>query len=161
MRSLRTTLFIIAMVVLTAQTFRDAYLRWMEPRGSVLDRFDTKTEQDVSSAKSLDELVALYATAHQKVVEFEKANPPKSDEADSQKSQREPYKSESTVREAIKDWEEKSKEMFELHRFWLAGICALVIAVLVARRDRWIAISLLIVAFSEMIYATCPTIRGP
>jgi hypothetical protein len=133
----------------------------MEPRGSVLDRFDSKTDQDISSAKSLDELVGLYATAHQKVLDFEKANPPKGDEPDYQRTQQEPYRSENKVRETIKDWEEKSKEMFELHRFWLAGLCAFALAILIARRDRWIAISLLIVAFSEMIYATCPTIRGP
>jgi hypothetical protein len=161
MRALRTTLFVVAMTVLVAQTFRDVYVRWMEPRGSVLDRFNTKTEKDISSAQSLDQLVALYASAHQKVLDYEKTSPPKGEEEDYQKKQREPYASESKVREAINDWEEKSKEIFELHRFWTAGICALVLAVVLAKRDRWVAISLVIVAFSEMIYATCPTIRGP
>jgi hypothetical protein len=161
MKALRTTLFVIGLVVLTTQTFRHAYLRWMEPRGSVLDRFNSKTEQDISSAKTLDELVGLYAAAHQKVLDYEKTNPPKGEEQDYQRTQREPYSSESKVRDAIKDWEEKSKELFELHRFWIAGFCALLIGVIAARWDRWVAISFLIVAFSEMVYATCPTIRGP
>jgi hypothetical protein len=161
MKALRVTLFLIAMTVLVAQTFRDVYVRWMEPRGSVLDRFSTKTEQDISSARSLDQLVALYAAAHQRVLDYEKTNPPKSDQEDYQRKQQEPYASENKVREAINDWEEKSKEIFELHRFWAAGLFALVLAVLVARRDRWIAMSLLIVAFSEMVYATCPSFRGP
>ena len=69
MKALRVTLFLIAMTVLVAQTFRDVYVRWMEPRGSVLDRFSTKTEQDISSARSLDQLVALYAAAHQRVLD--------------------------------------------------------------------------------------------
>src|SRR4051794_39396611 len=118
MKALRTTLFVVAMTVLVAQTFRDVYVRWMEPRGSVLDRFNTKTEKDISSAQSLDQLVVLYASAHQKVLDYEKTSPPKGEEEDYQKKQREPYASESKVREAINDWEEKSKEIFELHRFW-------------------------------------------
>src|SRR5438067_8139463 len=100
MRALRTTLFLIAMTVLVAQTFRHVYLRWMEPRGSVLDKFNSQTEQDISSAKSLDQLVAMYATAHQKVLDYEKANPPAAGEQDYQRTQREPYASENKVRDA-------------------------------------------------------------
>src|SRR5436309_2889778 len=108
MRALRVTLFVIAFVALASQTFRHGYVRWLEPRASVLDKYNTETEKQITTAKSLDELVALYAAAHAKV-EQEKARAAQTekDEMHRINAEVEPYKSESTLKRAITDWEEK------------------------------------------------------
>src|SRR3954466_14684559 len=72
MRALRITLFILAFVILSSQTFRHAYVRWIEHRGSVLDKYDTDTEKQITEANSLDELLRSYDVAHTQV-EKEKA----------------------------------------------------------------------------------------
>jgi hypothetical protein len=162
MRILRITLFMIAFVILTSQTFRHAYVRWLEPRGSVLDKYETHTEQQITMAKSLDELVTLFDSAHTKVLEYEKANPPKVDtEPRRYPGDAEPYKTESSLRDAIKDWEQKSKEIHELWHFWIAGVLAFVIgSFLTLKSDRWSGMALLILAFAEMIWSTSPTFRS-
>ena len=163
MRKLQVTLFVIALVTLGSQTFRHAYVRWLEPRGSVLDKYDTQTEQQIASAKSLDALVALFDAAHTKVLEYEKTNPAKDEEDKLHRftGDVEPYKSEAKLRDAIKDWEQKSKEIRELWHFWLAGIVALAVGFVVSlKSDRWIAMALVILAFAEMIWATSPTLSS-
>src|SRR3954467_15994678 len=121
MRALRITLFVIAFVVLTSQTFRHAYVRWLEPRTSVLDKYNTETDKQIITAKSLEELVRLYDVAHTKVVEGDANITPSEKRERRMSAEAEPYKSESTLKTAISDWEEKSKELRELWSFWLAG----------------------------------------
>jgi hypothetical protein len=163
MKTLRTTLFVIAFVILASQTFRHAYVRWMEPRTSVLDKYNTSTEKQILLAKSLDELVALFDAAHSKVQEYEKSHP---EEADKQAYQRSgPYAQltgdEVALRNSITEWERKSKEIRELWHFWIAGIIAFALgSFLVLTKERWIGMALLILAFTEMIYATSPSFRS-
>jgi len=162
MKPLRITLFVIAFVALASQTFRHAYVRWLEPRASVLDKYNTQTEKQITTAKSLDELVALYDAAHAKV-EQEKAKTAQTekDEMHRINADIEPYKSESTLKRAINEWEEKAKELTELWRFWLAGVVAFFVGVWMMRRsDGWIGVSLVILAFSEMVWATSPSFRS-
>ena len=75
MKATRTALFVIAFLIIGSQTFRHAYVRWLEPRGSVLDKYAAAGEKQAASAKSLEELAALYDQAHKKVEEYEKTHP--------------------------------------------------------------------------------------
>lgn len=163
MRSLRITLFVIALVTLGSQAFRHAYVRWLQPRGSVLDKYQTRvgqqTEDQIASAKSLDELVTLFDAAHKKVLEYEKTNPPKAGEENLGRYRRdiEPYASENKLRDAIEDWESESKDTRELWIFWLAGLAALAIGSVAAfKSDRWIGMAFVILGFAEMVWATSP-----
>ena len=63
MQRLQTTLFVILAVVLATQTFRHVWVKWIEPKGSVLDEFRRPVEKDLAATKSLDELKAMYAKA--------------------------------------------------------------------------------------------------
>jgi hypothetical protein len=93
MKPLRITLFIIAFVILASQTFRHAYVRWIETRTSVLDKYNTETEKQISAAKSLDELVRQYDAAHAEV-EKEKAAKTKNPDAAEQERQRQEVETE-------------------------------------------------------------------
>jgi hypothetical protein len=69
--------------------------------------------------------------------------------------------SESALREAITNWEQRAKEVYALRFYWLVGV-ALSAAGLAAylRRHRWLGTTLLIIGFSEIIYWTTPTFFG-
>jgi len=49
MRKLRITLFVLALLALTTQATRHVYVRYLEPRISVLDKYD---ETDVEEGNS-------------------------------------------------------------------------------------------------------------
>lgn len=67
MRALEKTLAILAFVVLVSQTVRHAYLLWLEPRASVLDKYDQPLKNDIANAGSLDELVRRYDPVRKQV----------------------------------------------------------------------------------------------
>ena len=163
MRPLQITLALIALVILTTQTFRHAYVRWLEPRTSVLDRCAEKVEQDITAAKSLDALVSLYEEAHRKVKEAEKedAKVPKADREELyERLAREPYKSEATVKGAIQTWEQHGKEIYELRFFWTCGLVSILSGIGCYKYfSRWIGIAGIAAGFSEMIYWTAPSFR--
>jgi len=157
MKSLLKTLFIIAFLILITQTIRHGYQRWFRPTISVLDRFEETLKGDIKKAKSLDELVRKYEDVHKKVTDYEadKANPIIEPH---EKREKEPYKSEFTVKEAINDWEAKSREIHELRFYWTCGLLLVILGYLVFfKRNRWAGISLLIAGFAEIIYWTSPS----
>jgi hypothetical protein len=158
MKPLRTTLFILAFVLLASQTFRHAYVRWMEPHDSVMDKYGTDTEKKILSAKNLDELERLYAANKLKIKEEKEAKAKLPE--DQRYGMTDAEKSELDLSGAIKDWEQKTREVYELWRFWFAGIGALIAAAVFYRRDRWVGVSFVILAFAEMIWATSQSFRA-
>jgi hypothetical protein len=73
MKSLRIIVFVLAMIVLTTQAVRHIYVRYIEPRTSVLDKYDqTETQKAIKAAESLDKLLAQYAPARAKVDDLDK-----------------------------------------------------------------------------------------
>jgi hypothetical protein len=162
-RGLRITLFVIAFVILASQAFRHAYVRWMEPRTSVLDKYNGETEQQIMSAKSLPELLSLYDAAHSRLKDYEKSHPEEAGKREYQRTGEYARLSsdQTSVRNAIQEWERKSKDLHELWYFWLFGIFAFLLGSFVTlRSDRWVGIALLILAFSEMVWATSPSLRS-
>ena len=178
MKTVQKTLFVLTALILSTQTLRHVYVRSLEPTGSVLDKYQSQASEDIKRADSLDELVKLYDEAHKKVeaadaeTEARKARQPNNaeryndandadDETEERKSEREPYKSQKLLKEAILDWERKSNEVFELRFFWFSGLGFLIVGFLCyTRMFPWLGLSLMIAAFSEMLWATCPSFRG-
>ncbi len=167
MKPLRVTLFVIAFLILSSQTFRHAYVRWIEVRTSALDKYKTDAEKRISNAKSLQDLLSAYETA-QRDVEKERANKANAGAAGQERVTASQPGDETTaadrklrLRLAIEEWEGQTKEIRELHMFWIAGLVSLATGLLLFRfaADRWVAISLVILAYSEMIWATCPGFR--
>jgi hypothetical protein len=159
-KALQRTLAIIAFLVLAAQTVRHAYLLWLEPRASVLDQYDQPLKDKIAGAASVDELLRRYDLARKEVEQAKKEQPRTAEQYGVFES--EPYRSEHQLREAITNWEAGSKEIHALRFYWLTGLVFLILGVLIYRKlNRWFGVTLLIVAFSELIYWTSPTFLGP
>lgn len=160
MKTLQKVLAIIAILILFTQTVRHIYVHWIQPRQSVLDKYEQPLKDDIKKAQSIDELVLKYDEVHKKV-QVEKAKKLKPSLSYSERTEIEPYKSESALREAIRSWEAKSKEINALKFYWFCGLFFLVLGVVFYKKfNRWLGLTLLITAFSEMIYWTSPTFFG-
>lgn len=157
MKHLLKTLAILAFVGLVVQTVRHAYMLWFEPRGSVLDRYDQPVRSEIGSAASLDELLRRYDPVRKQVDELSKTSSTPAYE----QTQTEPFKTEQTLRQAITEWEEKSKEIRAIRLYCLVAAVLFVLGLFAyTKLNRWLGISLLIAAFSEFIYWTSPTFIG-
>ena len=158
MKPMLKTLAIVAFVSLLVQTVRHAYMLWFEPRGSLLDKYDQPVKSEIASAVSLDELLRRYDPVRKQVDELSKT----SSRPAYEQAQKEPYKTEQTLRQAIVEWEEKSKEIRAIRLYSLVAALLFVMGLLVYKKlNRWLGITLLIAAFAEFIYWTSPTFIGP
>ena len=163
MNALLKTLALLAFVVLLCQTVRHAYMLWLEPRKSVLDKYDQPLKGDISQATSLDELVRRYNPIRKQAdqaraerVQTGKPVPPYSDEMTT-----EPFRSERELRTAIEEWERRSHEIREIRFYWSIGLLLLLIGLFFYKKvNRWAGVALAIVAFAEFEYWTSPTFFG-
>jgi hypothetical protein len=162
MKILARTLAIIAFLILGAHIVRHAYILWIEPRGSVLDKYDQPLKGTITNAQSLNELVKRYDPIH-KEAEQARLQKRNADHESSfmDRSEVEPFKSESMLQNAIADWESKSKEVFSLRFYWIVGFVCLALGTMIFRwGNKWLGLTLQIAAFSEFIYWTSPTFFG-
>lgn len=161
MRILMRTLAILALLTLTVQTTRHAYLLWLEPRGSVLDRFEQPARDQVSGAQSLDQLVSRYTVVRKDVDRLRASGEKRDPAAEFSGDEKEPFKSEHILRRAIEEWESGSKEIRSMRFYWTVGL-VLVLAGVIAFRgaNAWFGLTLMVTGFSEIVYWTCPTLLG-
>ncbi len=163
MKTFRAILAMMALLVVAGQTFRHVYVKWIEPRDSVLLRFRDPAEQDIAASKSLGELLALYEDARKKVQAADKeraVNQSGESGFDYERHEREPYRSEDQLRRAIEQWEDHNQQIHELHYFWWCGcLCALLGFTVERRLNPWLGLSALVLGFLEMIWATSPAFR--
>jgi hypothetical protein len=164
MNALQKTLAMIAFLVLISQTVRHAYLLWIEPRGSVLDKYDQPLKGEIAGAASLAELVQRYDQVRKEVdqAKQERLKAGQKELKDIDQNELEPYKSEHMLREAIEDWESKSKEIFEIRFYWFVGLVLCAVGLPLYRNlNRWFGFALVIAGFAEILYWTSPTFLGP
>lgn len=158
MKALQVVLVAFGMfglVQVTAQSFRHAYILWIEPRNSALVE---QVGQDIRAARTLEELVARYKEANQKIEEWERSK--SQDEVSRADRSREPYRSQSMLRGAIEAWESQQRQMSQLHFYWWCGFVTLIAGVAsYLWVQRWLGTSFLIAGFGEMIWWTSPTFR--
>jgi hypothetical protein len=162
MKALHRTLAILASLFLAVQTVRHAYVLWLEPRMSVLDRFDRPLKDEIAAATSVEDLVRRYEPVRKEADRIKgerRAADPKAHFEDEREV--EPFKSEASLREAITNWEQRAKEVHSLRFYWLVGFILSAMGVATyLRQHRWLGTTLLIVGFSEIIYWTTPTFFG-
>jgi len=157
MLTLQRVLFVLAFVFLSIHSVRLSYHLWFEVGTSVLDAYDEAVEVDIRKATSLEQLVQRYESAHKKVEDYE------ADETNPrlepyERNQTEPYQSEHLLREAIVDWERKSREIAKIRVYWLSGLFFLVVGIAAYKwANPWLGIAALIAAFSEMVYWSSPS----
>jgi hypothetical protein len=159
MKVLQVVLVVLAGCALfqgTIQTFRHAFVLWVEPRDSVLLKYD-ETREEILSAGSLDELVQQFEEARKKVQQWEQGKSDKEKQQAKSYPPDEPYKSEWMLRKAIETWEDQQREIWRLHFYWSCGL-AILLAGLAAGRwfHPWLGAAWIITAFVEMIWWTSP-----
>jgi hypothetical protein len=171
MKALKITVFLLAVLVLTTQFARHIYVRYIEPRGSVLDAYEqTETKKAIKGATSLDELVSRYDVAKKRVDELDKQR--KKAEANMSKDKRdvfrdkfgeenkEDYEQESDLKRAIQEWEKRSEEIYELRVFWVFGFAFLLGGtILLAKGQDWLGMAFIVSGIIEMIWWTSPSFR--
>jgi hypothetical protein len=160
MRGLQVTLFVLLMVVIATQTFRHVYVKWIEPKGSVLDEFRDPVEGDLAASRSLAELKEMYRTADAAVKRFEK-DASLEDIERSQRTQREVYRHRDEIRSAIERWEDQGRRVFQLWFYWGCGLAGILLGLLAyARVNRWLGMVGIITGFVEMAVWTSPLWRA-
>jgi len=170
MRILRLTA-LATMFVLTTQGIRHLYVRYIEPRASVLDRFEkTDTGKAIAQAASLDELVGRYEPVHEKVrildAEMQKnlAGIGDSDEYQLyekkfRQAHKSEYEQEAQLSSAIREWEGNSAKILEVRAFWIAGALLLIPGgILMARGAYWLGLSFIIPSVVEMLWWSSPSL---
>ena len=147
---------LLLLLSLGSQAIRHTFWRLVATQRSVLEPYAELAEQQIAESKSIDELVAHYAAAHSKVQEVKQRDEAKT-ESEYERLQREPYKSEQLLKGAIETWESHERQIFEVQFLWWAGaVIAVVGALVIWRVEWWLGLSLMILGFIEMAYATCP-----
>ena len=156
MRTFQTVMFLLAMVVVSTQTFRHIYVKWVAPTDSVLDQFQSETESKIAEARTLEELVPLYADAKAQVDKYE-SDPTNPQIETYQRRVTEPYQSEQKLKTEITRREARQRQVAELIFYWAAGFLSILAGLIIYHRmNKWIGISGVLVGFSEMVYWTSP-----
>ncbi len=157
MEALKKTLFILSLVAVTSYTIRHIYLKWVEPRGSVLDKYEEPIVSEIKNATSLQQLEKLYADAHSKVLAYDSLDSIKAMQP-YERMRLEPYKNQDEARAAINAWERQSHEIFQIRFYWALGVVLAFIGFAVYKKfNPWLGITLLITGFAEMVYWSSPS----
>jgi hypothetical protein len=161
MRLFQIVLVIVGMYALlhvTIQSFRHVYVLLLEPRTSVLDKYEPAM-REVADSPNLAALVARYDEALARVKRWEQGKTPA--EIEARRWTDEPYHTAELLKQAIQTWEEHHRQIRELNFYWWGGLACFLTGL--AAYQRWHALlgfAFFLIAFAEMIYWTSPTIRG-
>lgn len=148
----------LALLGLSTQLLRHLYVGWLAPTTSVLDKYKDKTEQDIGASQSLEELIQQYDETQNKAKEWEKDKTP--EQIAKEAYWAEPHKATGKVKEAIDAWENRRREISELHFFWWCGVlCVALGMIILVRANQWLGVGTIVVGFVEMIYWTSPAFR--
>ena len=161
MRTFKAILGLLAVLIIGSQSLRHIYVRWVESRGSVLDQFE-ETKKSIVEAQSIEELLELYKVAKDRVAEADAAQlDDEESNSNYRRRQADIYRSEAELKSAIHEWESHRRELIELHYFWWVGfLMAFVGAVFYLRSHQWFGIALIVLGYSEMIWATSPSYQA-
>ena len=179
MKVFRTVVTILAFFILIPQTVRNVYVRWFEPRESVLDKYKQPMKANIQAADSLDELLEMYEKAHKEGAATGRPGgtqpyapapvvspyvappsavtyaPPVPGAGYSM-----PTPEEMNLEHAIQEWEAMSNKIYQLRFYWCFGLLLVLAGVVVHKFSPWPGLVLRIIGFSEMIYWTTPSYMG-
>jgi hypothetical protein len=153
MEILEKTLFIIAFLYLLTQTVRHLYVRWIEPTNSVLDKYETMVKGEIKKASSLDELVKQYEEGRRKIQEAELINMDLMMVSELRSEVK-------LLEEAIRGWESRTREIFQLRFYWGCGFVLSLLGIFCYRQNYlWLGLSMMIAGIGDMIWWTSPSFR--
>jgi len=171
MRILRITVFILALLVLLTQAVRHVYVRYLEPRTSVLDKFEnTEGKKIIQSAMDISDLLEKYEPAKQHVDQLdEKLKQELSKKTRDEyymleqkwkEDHKHEYELEEELKAAIQEWEKRSNEILELRVFWLFGALFFFAGIFMIKKGLdWLGTAFIISGVVEMIWWTSPSFR--
>lgn len=145
----------VALTALTAQTVRHAYLLWLQPRHSVLEKYNPPTQNKIKNAESLDVLEKEYASIRS-VVEKTDADI-KAGKRKAARFDEEPFKTERMVKTAIEQWERRSGEIDKTRFSWACGFGFVIIGLLLGFKWPWLGLSLIVAGLTQMIWWVSPS----
>jgi len=153
MRALKLTLFIIALVTLSTQTFRHIYVKYIDPKFSVLDKYKDSIETQVDNTKNIKELEILYKENNDKINKIKKENP----DYEKNKEYTDLVSEKDVIRSGIRKAESLTRSKFELIFYWFFGLASIIIGIIVyILLNKWIGLAGIITGLSEMIVWTSP-----
>ncbi len=171
MKALKITILMLSLLILTTQGVRHIYVRYIEPRTSVLDRFgETDAKKVIQSAQTLAEILAEYEPARRRVDELNKELTKQLSEQTRDEyfmferkwheDHKDEYSREEELKRAIQEWESRSNEILELRVFWSFGFVFFLLgAFLVTREKEWMGLALIMPGIVEMVWWTAPSFR--
>lgn len=159
MKSFNLTILIFFSLIISTQTFRHIYTKYFEPQTSVLDKYKDKTDEDIYSSKSIDQLDKLYAKAYKKVIRYNKKHStPKNNY---QMRQKEPYKTKHKISEAIKYEERVVNKKLKILIYCSGGIISVLLGLLVYHfLNKWVGLTSILIGLSELSVWTSPLFRS-
>jgi hypothetical protein len=160
MRGLQTTMFVLLFLVVSTQTLRHVYVKWIEPTGSVLDKFHEPVKADIAASRDLDDLERLYAKAREAQETYEKDRE-LNDTEPARSTVRDAHREADELRGAILRLEEQERDLFQLRFYWACGLLGVLLGLLAyARLNPWVGVAGVIAGFVEMAVWTSPLWRS-
>lgn len=148
-------ILIIAISALSVQTVRHAYLRWIQPQSSILEKYNPTLKNKIKEADSLESLDKEYAKIKKEV---EIAEGEMKDSArEMNRLNKEPFKTERELQTAIKNWERHSAEIRQTRFFWTCGLILSFAGLLLFIKCPWLGLSFIIAGISQMIWWVSPS----
>jgi hypothetical protein len=145
----------IAISALSVQTVRHAYLRWIQPQSSILEKYNPTLKNKIKEADSLESLDKEYAKI-KKEVEIAEGEM-KEQAREMNRLNKEPFKTERELQTAIKNWERHSAEIRQTRFFWTCGLILSFAGLLLFIKCPWFGLSFIIAGISQMIWWVSPS----
>lgn len=155
MKATVIVMLIVGISALTAQTLRHAYLRWIQPQDSALEKYNPSFKDKIKKAASIEALDKEYAKAQEEVKKAEEEI--KISNRKVNRVTEEPFKTERELKTAIQNWERRSEEIRKTRFFWTCGLVIAIAGSVLFVKWTWFGLSFVIAGLTQMIWWVSPS----
>ena len=153
MRAAKIVFFLICVVIVSTQTFRHIYVRFLDKNESILDKYRTEIEMEIYESTNIEHLENLFIDNDTKIKQIKNSDGNYTENRIYKELQLEKAK----ITAAIHKAENLSESRYKLIIYWTIGlICILFGCVSFFFTSKWISFASLISGFSEMTVWTSP-----
>jgi len=155
LKTIVIVMLMAAISALTAQTLRHAYLRWVQTQNSALEKYNQSLKDKIKNADSIEALDKEYAMVQEEVKKAEEEIKKTSRKVN--RFSDEPFKTESELKTAIKNWEKRSEEIRKTRFFWTCGLFITIAGSILFVKWTWFGLSFIIAGLTQMIWWISPS----
>jgi len=153
MRALKLTLFILFLTVISTQTFRHFYVKFIDVKVSVLDKYKNEFSKKIENINDINKLEIMYKEVFDKIENLKNTDKKYYDKDEYKELTNQEY----DLSTKIQNLEDVLKKRYELLFYWIFGLISVCLGILVYFLfNKWIGIGSIITGFSEMIIWTSP-----